>query len=349
MKTFTFAVSRIILAVSFLLLAGCAQPAAPADTATPALPADTQPVPTATPAPSATPEPGKVLLIAPQGSDPQPFQSLLAELGGPAGLSLVTQSDLQPSELSPEIHVVVFLSAPANLAELLAAAPQTQFVVISPVDLPPAGNLSVIYQRIEYQAFLAGFISVLLSPDWRAAGLLPADGPLGAGLQEAYINGGRYYCGVCAPGWPLGAYYPQAVLLPAGSDGGSWQAAAADLFDNQKVEAYYLSAAAARPEVYAYLQGRDQFGRTLLLVGDQQPPDELRGQWAATVGFDSLEPLRQLWPNVIAGQGGAAVEAPLRLTDVNQANLGEGRLRLAEELVGEIAAGRIYPFTLPQQ
>lgn len=147
----------------------------------------------------------------------------------------------------------------------------------------------------------------------------------------------------------MGMVYPQAALLPASSDGASWQAAAAGLFDSQKAETYYLSAAAARPEVYAYLQGRDQFNRRLLLVGDQSPPEELREQWAATVGFDALEPLRQLWPNLLAGQGGAVLEAPLVLRDVNLANLGEGRLRLVEELVAEIAAGRIYPFTLPQQ
>jgi hypothetical protein len=352
MITASSAALRSIFAVllwSVLLLAGCAPAAGLGATATAALPASTVPLPTPTQAPTSTPEPGRVLLIATPGSDAQAVQALLEELSAPAGLVLAVQPELQPGGVGQDTRVAVLLAAPPNLAELLASAPQARFVVYSPADLPPAGNLSVIRTRAENQAFLAGFISVLLSPDWRAAGLLPADGPLGAGLQDAYANGGRYYCGVCAPGWPLGMVYPQVAALPAGSDGPTWQAAAAGLYDNQKVEAYYLSAAAARPEVFAYLQGREQFGRPLLLVGDQAPPEALRGQWAATVAFDALEPLRGLWPGLLAGQGEAVVEAPLVLRDVNPANLGEGRLRLVEELIDEIAGGRIFPFTLPQQ
>ncbi len=351
MKNPSVTVQRIVSVFILFMLASCTPTAGPAATATPALPVDAQPIPTSTDVPlaTATPEPGKVLLVMSPGSDAQSVQAALAELGSQAGLELVVQAGLAPSDVSVDTRVVVLLSAPANVLELLAAAPQAQFVVFSQVDQPAIGNLSVIRQRIENQAFLGGFISVLLSRDWRSAGLLPGDGPLGAGIQEAFINGGRYFCGVCAPGWPLGMVYPQAVLLPAGSDGAAWQAAAAGLFDNQKVEAYYLSAAAARPDVYAYLQGREQFGRTLLLAGEQSPPDELREQWAATVSFDTLEPLRKLWPDLLAGQGGAVLEAPLVLEDVNLGNLGEGRLRLVEQLMAEMAAGRIYPFTLPQQ
>lgn len=351
MKNPTIIVKPIIFVIILFLLASCTPTAGPVETATPALPVDIESIPTSTTAPlaTATPEPGKVLLVAPPGSDAQPVQAALAELGSQAGLALVVQTGLSPSDLGADTRVVVLLSSPANLLELLAAAPQAQFVVFSQTDLSAVSNLSVIRQRIENQAFVGGFISVLLSRDWRAAGLLPGDGPLGAGIQEAYNNGGRYYCGVCAPGWPLGMVYPQVALLPAGSDGAAWQAAAAGLFDTQKVEAYYLSAAAARPDVLAYLQGREQFGRVLLLVGDQSPPDELRLQWAATVSFDTLEPLRKLWPDLLAGQGGAVIEAPLVLEDINLDNLGEGRLRLIEQLMAEMAAGRIYPFTVPQQ
>lgn len=316
--------------------------------------AETQPAavtpdaaPSATPQPSPTPQPGKVILVAPVGSDSAAVQAALAELSEAEGLDLEMLTDLQPAALGQDARVVVLLAPPANLPELLAAAPQAQFAVISGVDLPGAGNLTVIRWRPEYQAFLGGYIAVLLSKDWRAGALLPADGPLGAGLKDALKNGGSYFCGVCAPGWPLYLAYPQAVELPAASDGAAWQSAAAGLFDNAKVESYYLAAEAYRTEVFEYLQSRVQFDKTLLLVGAQTPPDSLRAQWAATVGFDAAAALRQALPDMLTGKGGAVVEAPLALSDVNPNALGEGRQRLVRELAEELRKGMVYPFTVP--
>jgi hypothetical protein len=344
--TFMKILPKLIL-ILLLVAAGCSPKTVSPVSVT--QPASVQPsaVPTATPQPSPTAQPGKVILLAPSGADAQSFQTVLAELGGVSGLFLETQADLQPAGLGQNVRVVVALAPPANLNDLLSASPQTQFVVISGADLPQANNLSVIRWRPESQAFLGGFISVLLSTDWRSGGLLPSDGPLAANLQDAFVNGGRYFCGVCAPGWPLGLTYPQVAPLPASSDGPAWQAAAAGLFDNSKVEAYYLAAEAYRPEVVDYLQGKDQFGKTLLLVGVQPPPDSLRAQWAATVSFDTIAPLRQVWPDLLSGKGGAVIEAPLALSDVNTANLGEGRLRLVNDLIEELRTGSIFPFTIP--
>jgi hypothetical protein len=339
---------KLILALLLLIVAGCSpQTVSPASITQTAAP--TQPVilPSATAQPSATPPPGKVILIAPTGTDAQAVQAALVELSGSAGLQFETQAELQPTGVDQSTRIVVAMAAPANLNDLLSAAPQVQFVVISGSDLPQANNLTVLRTRPESQVFLAGFISVLLSTDWRSGGLLPSDGPLGANLQDAYVNGGRYFCGVCAPGWPLGLTYPQPAPLPAGSDGPSWQAAAAGLFDNSKVEAVYLAPEAYRSEVFDYLQGKDQFGKTLLLVGALPPPDGLRAQWAATIGFDTLAPLRQVWPDVLSGKGGVVVEAPLALSDINNTNLGEGRLRLVRDLIEELRSGSIFPFTIP--
>jgi hypothetical protein len=344
-------ITRALLMIT-LLAAGCAPQAASSPTITSTAAQPTQVVsvpPTATPEPSPTPQPGKVILSAPVGTDPKVAQAVVAELSSAAGLTLETLNDLQPAGISSEVRIIVLLAAPGNLNDLLNAAPQAQFIVISGSDIPAAANLTVIRWKPENQAFLGGFISVLLSSDWRAGGLIPSDGPLGAGLQQAFENGGHYFCGPCGPGWPLGVYYPQTAPLPAASDGPAWQAAAAGLFDTQKAEVYYLSSEAYKQEIFDYLQGRSQNGKTLLLVGSQTPPDSLHDQWAATVGFDTLASLRQAWPGVLAGKGGAVIEAPLTLSDVNAANLGEGRQRLVNELMIELQAGKIYPFTLPLQ
>lgn len=339
----------LLLAVAGLLLVSCTPGAVPSGTPNPETPVAVLPSATPMPQPTATTQPGRVLLVAPAGADVQAAQAALAELSGTAGLILETRAGLQKEELTPDVRVVVSLDAPLNLAEIAAAAPQTQFIAVSSVDLPAAGNLTVIRERPEYQAFIAGYISALLSTDYRAGALLPGDGPLGASLQEAFTNGARYFCGVCAPGYPLNVYYPQIAALPSASDGPAWQAAAAGMFDNQKVEVYYLSAEAVRPEVIAYLQDRVQFDKTLLVVGDQSPPDALKAQWAATVRYDVVSGLRQVWPDVTAGKGGAVLEAAIIAENPTKGLVGEGRMRLVENLIAEIKAGRIVPFSVPRE
>lgn len=336
-----------LMAVLGLLLASCSPGAALPDS-TPTVAAEPQaPAPQVTLIePSPTPQPARVILVSPQGVAEEPLQALLSELAAPSGLALENRADLQAADITPEVKLVVMLSPAVNLAELLAAAPQTQFIVYSPTDLSPATNLTVIRQRAENQVFMAGFISVLITPDYRAAGLLPTDGPLGAQLLEAYNNGGRYFCGTCAPGWPLGEYYPKTAGLPAASDGAAWQAAAADLFDNKKVDVYFLAPEASRPEITAYLQGKVQIDRTVLIVGAQAPLDLLAAQWAASVTFDNLTPLRAVWVDAAAGKGGASVDAPLSIDHVNSNFLGPGRMRLVNDLLEDMKAGRIYTLTL---
>jgi hypothetical protein len=341
----------LCLLVTSLLLAACSsstnQPAAatavPQVSATVALAAATQTI-----EPTPTPQPAKAWLVT-ASADPR-LAAVVRELAETAGWLYEVRPSLQVAELVPELRVVVLDAPPANLGELLAAAPQVQFVVIASVDLASAPNLSVVRLRPEYQAFVAGYIASLYAADWRSGGLLPADSPLGNGMYEAFVNGGRYLCGMCAPGWPLGVQYPQPGVLPGASDGAAWQGAAATLFDTQKVNLFFLSAESARPEVFSYLQGKDQYGVQVRLIGVVPPPPELQNQWLVTVRFDIAAALRQAWPEISAGLGGQVLEVPVTLEELSdELSLGVGRLRLVDELFKEIAAGRIYPLSVPPE
>ncbi len=340
--------SLLFVILLALFLSACSQATqtitTPTSSPEPVQQGETAPPPT--PEPSPTAQTGSVLLVTPPGIDPQPYQSLLDELASASGWLVETSPGPQPAELTANLRVVVMPAPLPNYAELLNAAPQVQFIIFSPVDLNPAPNLTVVRQRTELQAFAAGYISELISPDYRAAGLLPADGMLGAQLEEAFVNGGRYYCGMCAPGWPLNLYYPAVASLPAASDGAAWQAAAVDLFDNKKVDVFFLTPDAARPEVASYLQGKAQIDRPVLVIGTQPPLDGLANQWAASVRFDDLEALREAWQVAAQGQSAGVLEVPLLVDHVDESLLSTGRMRLVDELLVEIGAGRVHPFTV---
>jgi hypothetical protein len=299
---------------------------------------DTPPV-----APTLTPPPGRAVLVA--GNEPEAAGLLAAmnELAAQAGLLLETRPSLQAAEITPDWRVVVFASLPVNLAELLAAAQQTQFAVVSSTDLAPGANLNVIRLRPERQAFLAGYTAMLAAPDYRTAGLLPGDTPLGALLQDAFRNGAGYYCGTCSPVYAPYVLFPSTVLLPSGSDAPTWQAGA-DSFEKDIIYVVYVSPQAARPEVLLHLVNKN-----LVLVGGQTPPHYFRSRWGASVREDAAAGLRILWPYLLARQGGQAVEAGLEVSDVNPEFLSEARLRLVEETRQTLLQRLLNPFTPPLQ
>jgi hypothetical protein len=308
-----------------------------------------EPVHTATP----TPEPllRKVILVAAGGSSQAVYEveQVLSGLAAQDNMTLETRDSLQTADLTPEMAVTVWLQTPAHLNDMARAAAGTVFVIVDGGDLQAGGNVSVVRTRLDYHAFMSGFIVALISPDYRSAGLLPGDSPLGDSLANAFINGGRYYCGICAPGWPLGERYPQVGSEPGASAGSAWLAAAQLLFDSKKVVAYYLSPEAANQDVFTYLAGKDQFGVAVRVVGAGEPPLELQNQWAATVRLDLEAGLRQVWPDAAAGKGSIAADVPVVIENVNADYLGEGKMRLVNELLDEINAGRIYPFTVPAE
>lgn len=341
-------IACLIVAVFLISLSGCApeRGTTAANTVEPSATAEAAAATaTVTSAPTATAAPQKIVLVAAPGSAESTAQ-FLTTAAADAGYQLETLPELAAGVL-PEMRVVVFAVPPANINELAAANPNTRFVVFSTVDLAPTSNLDVVRLRPESQTFAAGFITTLLSTDWRSAGLLPADSALGGALQEAFVNGGRYYCGVCAPGWPLGLTYPQVAALPTASGGAEWQSAAAGLFDAQKVDLYYAPQEVLQPELVQYLSGLEQFGKRVYVLGTQPPPDALAGQWAGTLTFDSAGALEQIWPAVMSGAAGQAVDAALLLESVNEDVAGEGRQRLIDEMLADLQAGWIYPFSVP--
>ncbi len=157
----------IILLLAFFLSA-CGGDSPPDVTATPTI----APSPTVTP----TSLPATVVLVTqntPDAADLPRIQQALGELADASGLLFEIRESLPSAELGSHQKVIVFLSLPADLAELAAAAPTTQFAVMGSAIQVQAANISTIKSQPEYQAFLAGYASTVLAADWRAAGLLP--------------------------------------------------------------------------------------------------------------------------------------------------------------------------------
>jgi hypothetical protein len=330
----------IIIIIAAALSACGGAPAAETPTEPPAsvTPTETPPPPTE------TPTPGTVFMVTTPELNQQQVQaveSVLSELASSSGLNFEIIQPPNPGEIPSHARVIFYFSPPANLGEVKSSAPETQFIVLSEQELSVDQNLSVIRSIPEQQAFLAGFISVLVGPDLRAAGLIPSDGAAGPQKLDAFLNGGRYYCGICNPVYVPSVRFPLYYTLPAGSDPAAWQEGVDQLAQNI-VYIYYVAPEAASPELLNHILEING-----ALLGGTSPYDEIRSRWAATIQFDVAETLRQMWPQVVTGEGGQNLNAPLLVTDINPSYLTEGYMGMVNEVKQDLQNGLIYPLSIP--
>jgi len=337
--------ARIFLLVGILILLAACNPVSPVITATATgalLETPTTLIPTLEPtAPTA-----KIILVS-DGSasttDLQKAETVLTDLAARNNMNLVQAASLTTSDLSPEVKIVVWIGQAEGIAELAAGAPQVQFVAITSSALEPAVNLNIIHLRPEKVIFIAGYISTLIAPDWRGGGLLPSDGPLGDQVQAVFSNGGRFFCGRCAPAYAPVVLFPVSAALPANSLVSDWQAAFDELNKNI-IEVMFVSDAAASPELLAALSEKGIF-----LIGNQPPTADLQSAWAATVSIDGISQLEALWPDLLALKPGQSVEAPVVLSDVDPAKLSPGRQQLVNAMIENLQSGLVNPFSIPPE
>jgi hypothetical protein len=337
MTLFSSSIRRVLASVILLsiFISGCQN----ASSGTP-----TAAVETLTPAAPSTPIPtdaaGRIILVAPGGMDAariEPVQTVLQELSDAAGFAFEVRTDIPTGVIAANWKAIFLLGSLPNQNELVASAPATQFVAFDGVEIQPAANVSYLRVNPAYRAFMAGYIGALVAADWRVGGLLPSEN---AALEDAFINGGQYWCGRCGQNNPPFTEFPATQTQMAGSTPMEWQTAVGELL-KFNTEVIYVSPEATSPELLVSLAGLN-----LSFIGSQTPPDQVREKWIATLTQDVSGTLRSIWPELIAGNGGKTFDVALEITDVNEFYLSPGKLRLIEQTKEALVNGLISPFTV---
>jgi hypothetical protein len=157
-----------------------------------------------------------------------------------------------------------------------------------------------------------------------------------------FVNGVIFYCGLCRPAYPPFFQYPVYAEIPGGASQGELQAAADNLIANA-VETVYVFPGAGNEVLLDYLA---QAGITI--IGGTAPPEGVQSQWAATVQVDVVDALKLYWPDLIEGEGGVNVGAPLSITNRNEDLFSPGRQRLVEQMQADLMAGYVDTMVDPQ-
>lgn len=329
----------VLLALTLLAACNMIQPTptvTPLPTAT-ALPTDT-PEPTLTP----TPLPPLAVLLAPPTADPALVQAIEAMVYDPAtkaGMRWQVLPSLAVEELTPELHLVVVLPPVEGVADLVAAAPQAQFLAIGIPDLPQAPNLTSLAAsgaRPDQMGFLAGYIAAMITPDYRIAMIGLADNVDSQAAFQGFVNGATYFCGMCNPQYPPFYDYPMYLELPAGAAPGEWQAVAQYLIGHMAGTVFVFPGAADDESLGMMAEVGIHF------IGLEPPRADLQDYWVVSLrSTDALPVAESLLPALLKGESQGAVLLPLELTNANDNLFSPGRQRLAREVMNDLLAGFI--------
>jgi hypothetical protein len=332
-------------------LAGC-QRSIPgvSPTDTPAPTATETLTPTATLPSTETPlPPVGALLISPE-ADPVQAGELQARMSAwipAAGMRFQVLQNLTVDDLTrDEYQWVIAIPPQTNLGDLVTAAPHIRFLTLGIEGLDPAPNLTTINQdadQVYLQAFMAGYISAIITPDWRVGmiGLKTTEGDL---VSQAFRSGVLFFCPTPSPPdeelYCRSTYtpiyqYPLVVRSEPGATEAEWQALGQYLITHA-VETIYVMPGAGDDSLLRFLAESE-----INIIGGQIPPDGLGEHWVASIRSLLLDFFDSFWSEFTAGVDGQTLVVPVSLLDVNPDLLSPGRQRMAELMLADALVGYI--------
>lgn len=336
-------VATLLLACAVLGFSSCSKvipTSRPALTFTPSPSATITPIPTSTPT-ATPPPPVAVLLAGPQADQTwvNALQTALNDLVVGAGLRWQVRQQLTRADLLPEIRLVIAVPPDPGLREMVAAAPNTQFLALGIAGLDTAPNLSILdaNQRMDQQGFIAGYLAAMLSDDWRAGAISLSDTVEGKAARTGFLNGVVYFCGLCRPAHPPFYEYPLYTELPTTATSPEWQEAA-----NYMVDHYVQT-------VYVYPGAGDEAMLSILadakinIISSGDPPSAVASNWVVSLTTDALPLIRSTVAGLLDGSltGGQTLSLPIQFTQINSALLTPGKQRLAVQVLADLQAGFI--------
>lgn len=343
-KTLHFVFLAALLVAGIILTACNANPP---NSQTP-LPAQTEAV-TAAPQitveqPSSTPPPAQVWLVVPEGAESiaEQITPWLEQKATSQNLVLEIHPPADLNNPPANLRLAIFAAPDAQTSNWTDRFPDAGLIILNDDSSEASQNVSVIRSAPIQQAFIAGFITTLVAPDFRSAALFNQNDPRLNQLQDSFQNGGRYLCGRCTPVFAPIVFFPlTGTFNPAGGAPG-W-ITSFDALHQNRLETLFLSdPVLLDPQFLETISGQN-----VAFVTTQTPPEEWRSQWIATLEIDLLSALEKAWENWQNGGAGASWQAGVRIADYNPDRLTEGKLNLTLKTLKELEDGWIYPLSIP--
>jgi basic membrane lipoprotein Med (substrate-binding protein (PBP1-ABC) superfamily) len=297
--------------------------------------------PTITPTPT-PPAPVAVLLAGPEADQSlaRSLQTGLNDTVTATGARWQLRQQLTTQDLVPELRLVVAIPPDPGLAQLIAAAPGTQFLAIGIPGLEAAPNLTTIGaagDRPDQQGFIAGVIAAMLSDDWRVGVISQSDTIDGRAARTGFLNGVTYFCGLCRPAHPPFYEYPLYIELPSTATPVEWQEAANYMVDHEALTVYVHSGTGDEVIFPILAQGGIQ------IISSGVPPQAASENWVVSLTNDPFSIVQDEVAGLLSGNtgGGSSLLVPIQFTNINPSLFSPGKQNLAEQILTDLQGGFI--------
>ena len=283
----------------------------------------------------------KVVFVAAPTADTvltEQIARTLSELAAAEGLAFEQRTSFSLDEPKAEIKLMAAVPPDPGLADLAQSAPATQFLGIAIPGLEPAANLTVIDDRgtsPDKAGFLAGYLAAVATPEWRVGVISSSDTSAGVAQRDGFLNGAVFFCGLCRQTFPPFNTYPMFAEAPANASSSDWLTVADTLIDNA-VQTVYVPPGVGDQSLFEYLAEAE-----INILATISPLPGHKSRWIAVISADYPQVIRDIWPNLMAGQSGEVLSAPLTFTDPNFDLFSPGRQHLVEQMLIDLSAGFI--------
>lgn len=309
-------------------------------------PLETQ-APTAAIVETATPDlaekQAELIIWAPDGSEA--LRNEIAPVAAKLGLSSVVSADLRAENISAATRLVIS-SAPAEaILNLAAEAPLTRFLAVN-ADLAemPANVFAYKGQGSNkapshaQNAFAAGFLFGLITPEYRAGVISQSGTAEGAQTRGGFTVGLQYYCGLCNSHNAPVTFYPKTAEIADPQNQAEWTAAV-DALQAEGVSSVFVQPEVSSQALIDYLRSKN-----LLLIGVEGQEGLGQGEgWVATISASGNGMTLANAVEVLLNTGTlpAADEIGLSLMNINRAYISEGKEAYFEVVRRDLVSGLI--------
>lgn len=326
------------LTITLFILTSCVTPTQSIVTQIPVTPINT---PTVQPSP--TPTIPQVVFIADENDALRvndPVRSTLISLAAQDGWSL-EEMDLMPTEFDINVvKLVVVIQPDPAISQLSSSYPEIQFIAIGSVNLDRRDNLSLLGPdgfRQDQLAFLAGYLSAVLTFDWRIGAISDVPVETRPIIDISFTNGVKFYCGLCQLSYPPFHTYPIHAFIESEDPEQEWLDVA-DFMLSNSVDTVFLYAHELNLSAATLLTEND-----VVFLGITSPPESLRSNWIATLRMSPELVLESRWDETVNDNGGWIEPIPIVLENINNELLSEGKQKFFEQILFDVFAGFIEP------
>jgi hypothetical protein len=324
--------------MSALVLSACAGSNATDTRPTPILTETPVPLPNDTPTATIP----LAVLVLPADMDEETsnlYQKTVYDLTQASGIRFQVRNTFTSADLEPGLKIVITFPPDPGIIDLAAAAPDVQFLSINIPGISPGGNVSILGNNSQSNiaAFLSGYTAAMLTDDFRIGMLMPKDNNEAIQALNAYVNGKRYYCGLCRPNFFYNWDYPQFLEIGADQDVNDYDAFADILILQYKVQTIFI-----HPEIYTQ-DLVNYIGTTGTSMIGTTSPEQIPAGWIMTIQPDTIQAIQSAWPSLLSGQGGLTVQSPLGLSDIDPILLSPGKQLDVQNTLDKLQKGLIAP------